>query len=108
MGKRNLFIIIRLGMTSFPFSNCTEELGLHLVLLNSLKIRMTSYPCDKQEQITLSHLLSIKYSMMSNRQGNTKLEYNGSFRALLPMLVSASNMKQTLLLLKQADLRMIA
>ena len=28
-----MFIVITLGVTSFSFSNCTEELGLRLVLL---------------------------------------------------------------------------
>ena len=28
--------------------------------IHSLKIRMTSYPCNKYEQITLSYLLSLK------------------------------------------------
>ena len=30
--------------------------------IHSLKIRMTSHPCNKYEQITLSYLLSVKYS----------------------------------------------
>ena len=29
--------------------------------VHSLKIRMTSHPCDKYEQITLCYLLSVKY-----------------------------------------------
>ena len=33
VGKRYLFIFITLGVTSFSFSNCTEELGSRLVLL---------------------------------------------------------------------------
>ena len=33
IGKRDLFIFIALGVTSFSFSNCTEELGVRLVLL---------------------------------------------------------------------------
>ena len=47
-------------MTSFSFSNCTEELGLRLVLLHSLKIRMTSHPCNKYGEITLTYLPSVK------------------------------------------------
>ena len=31
--KHDLFIFITLGVTSFSLSNCTEELGLRLVLL---------------------------------------------------------------------------
>ena len=29
--------------------------------IHSLRIRMTSYPCNKYEQITPSYLLSVKY-----------------------------------------------
>ena len=36
-------------------------LGLHLVLLYSLKIQMTSHPCNKYEQIMLSYLPSVNY-----------------------------------------------
>ena len=48
-----MFIFITLGVTSFSFSNSTEELG------NSLKIRMTSHLCNKYEHTTLSYLLSV-------------------------------------------------
>ena len=30
--------------------------------LHNLTIRMTSHPCNKYEQITLSYLLSVKYT----------------------------------------------
>ena len=49
-------------------SKCTEELGergelgLRLVLIHSLKIRVTSRPCNKYEQITLSYLLNAEES----------------------------------------------
>ena len=33
IGKRDLFIFIAPGVTSFSLSNCTEEFGLHIVLL---------------------------------------------------------------------------
>ena len=33
IGKRDLFIFTAPGVTSFSFSNCTEDLGLRLVLL---------------------------------------------------------------------------
>ena len=51
----DLLITIALGVTSFIFPNCTEELGIY-----NLKIRMTSRSCNKYEQITLSYLLSVK------------------------------------------------
>ena len=48
-----MFIFMILGVTSFLFSNC------------SLKIRMTSQPCNKYEHTTLSYLLSvIKYCFL--------------------------------------------
>ena len=50
LGKLDLFILIALVVT-FSFSKCTEEL--------SLKIRMTSHPYNKYEQITFSDLLSV-------------------------------------------------
>ena len=39
-----------------------------LTPIHSLKIRMTSQPCNKYEQIMLSYLLSVKYS--KNRQNS--------------------------------------
>ena len=33
--------------------------------IHSLKIRITSHPCNKYEQITLSHLLSVKHTTPS-------------------------------------------
>ena len=32
--------------------------------IHSLNIRMTSHPCNKYEQITLSYLLSVRYSLL--------------------------------------------
>ena len=32
--------------------------------IHSLKLRMTSHPCDKSEQITLSYLLSVNCSVL--------------------------------------------
>ena len=44
-------------LTSFSFSNCSASLRSSI---HSLRIRMTSYPCNKYEQITPSYLLSVK------------------------------------------------
>ena len=48
-------------MTSFSFSNCTLRSSTH-----SLRIRMTSYPCNKYEQITPSYLLSVNYQLLTS------------------------------------------
>ena len=44
----DIFLIFKL--------RCTPRSSVH-----SLKIRMTSHPCNKYQQITLSYLLSVKY-----------------------------------------------
>ena len=41
--------------------------------INSLKIRMTSHPCNKYEQIMLSYLLSVKHSHLIDCTGQFHL-----------------------------------
>ena len=56
----DLFIFITLGVTSFSFSNCTEKTRLTpRSSIHSLKIRMTSHPCNTFEHTTLSYLPSV-------------------------------------------------
>ena len=59
-------------MTSF--SNCTEELSFasffYTQSIHSLRIRLTSYPCNKYEQIMPSYLLSVNYVVISVMTGN--------------------------------------
>ena len=57
--KHDLFISTALGMTSFSFSNCTEERGI----IHNLTIQLTSHPSNKCEQITRSCLLCVNYQI---------------------------------------------
>ena len=54
-----------MGLTSF--SNCIEEPGFASSSIHSLRILMTSYLCNKYEQIMPPGLLSVKYVSYEQR-----------------------------------------
>ena len=55
-GQIKIYILFRLVYVTFKFRLTPRS------SISSLKIRMTSHPCNKYEQIMLSYLLSVNYN----------------------------------------------
>ena len=50
-------------MTSFSFSNCTEELSFASFFYTQFENSNDVIPCNKYEQITPSYRLSVNYTL---------------------------------------------